>query len=74
MHTFSQHRWEMVRIHGDISLFTMQGLEKLNDLTTGHYFSSTNRHDNYLQQLLCKRNRMEAINIENNKFDFFELI
>ena len=43
----------MVMIHGDISLFTMRGLEKLNDLTTGHYFNSTNRHESYLSQLVC---------------------
>ena len=74
MHTFSHHLWEMVKIHGDISLFTMQGLEKLNDLTTGHYFCSTNRNENYLKQLLCKRNRMEYMNKEGNEFNLFELI
>ena len=26
MHTFGQHLWEMVKLHGDISLYTMQGL------------------------------------------------
>jgi hypothetical protein len=74
MHTFGQHLWEMVSLHGDISRFTMQGLEKLNDLTTGHYFSSTNRNSNYLEQLLCKRNRTEAMNQENNDFDLFDLM
>ena len=74
MHTFGQHFWEMVKLHGDISLYTMQGLEKLNDLTSGHYFSSTNRNENYLNQLLAKRNRMEAMSKADNEFNFFEYL
>jgi hypothetical protein len=90
MHIFAQHLHEMVELHGDISLFTMQGefsskeflfnqylyrvlydqgLEKLNDITTKHYFNSTNRNENFLEQLLNKRNRMESMYLESNDLD-----
>jgi hypothetical protein len=49
----------MIKEHGDISLFSMQGLEKLNDMTTISYFSASNKHKDYLIQLIKKRNRME---------------
>jgi hypothetical protein len=29
IHEFGQHLWEMVKLHGDVSLFTMQGKKKL---------------------------------------------
>lgn len=64
MHIFGEHLWEMVQLHGDINLFTMQGLEKLNDLTTMWYYGSTNRKGgdrNYLVQLMNKRNRVDLI-------------
>ena len=31
IHVFGEHLWEMVKLHGNINLFTMEGLEKLND-------------------------------------------
>ena len=37
----------------------MQGLERLNGITTGHYFSSSNKQKDYLTQLINKRNRLE---------------
>ena len=74
IHAFGQHLREMINLHGDVSLYTMQGLEKLNDMTTCHYFSSTNRSETYLHQLLNKRNRMESMYISNNEFDIFDLI
>ncbi len=63
MHTFGQHLWERVSLHGELSRFTMQGLEKLNDSTIGHYFSSTNRNSNYLEQLLCRTEAMILIHL-----------
>ena len=54
MHCFAHHLYEMVERHGDISLYTMQGLEKLNDFTTQHYFNSTNKNDDFLFQFFKK--------------------
>lgn len=66
IHIFADHLAEMIELHGDINAFSMQGLEKLNDLTTQHYFSSTNHHpDKYLKQIIDKRNRLEFINFLN---------
>ncbi len=62
LHIFGDHLYEMVEIHGNINAFTMQGLEKLNDITTQHYFSATNKSENYLVQLLNKRNRLDLTN------------
>lgn len=94
MHILGEHIWEMIERHGDLDLFTMQGiqirlifyfylnlfkikspfyvpkntlqgLEKLNDLTTMWYFGSTNRRNeganSYLHQLIRKRNRVDLI-------------
>ena len=36
----------------------MKGLEKLNDLTTSHYFKATNRHDNAVAQILFRDMRL----------------
>jgi hypothetical protein len=60
MHDFVKHLHQMISIHGDISLWSMQGLEKLNDMTTRHYFCSTNRSEYFLNQLINKRNRLES--------------
>ena len=79
IHIFVQHLYEIVDLHEDINLFTMQGLEKLNDMTTKHYFNSTNKGSNYLTQLLAKRNRMEYMSdinysFDNRKFSSLEVI
>ncbi len=50
-------------------LFTMQRLEKLNDLSTQHYFRSTNRQVDYLFQSIRKRNRVEILSVyEEDEF------
>ena len=73
-HIFSEHLYEMVDDLGNLEIndFTMQGLEKLNNLTTNHYFSSTNKHENFLIQLIKKRNRVEIFNIgcELDDYDY----
>ena len=73
IHIFSSHLFEMIRLHGNISLFSMQGLEKLNDLTTMAYFSSTNKHNDFLVQLIQKRNRLELMDLWTENDLFFEL-
>ncbi len=66
VHSFVYHIPELIEKHRDINLFNMEGLEKLNDLTKKYYFYSTNKHkkDNeYLVQLINKRNRIEFYNM-----------
>ena len=64
MHAFAMHVSEFLRLYGNIVMFTQQGLEKLNDVTTVHFQRSSN-HREYeaLKQLLEKRNRIEELEI-----------
>ena len=59
MHAFECHLHEFVQELGDINSFNQQGHEKLNDMTSVQYFRGTNRHKEYLDQILNKRNRLE---------------
>jgi hypothetical protein len=61
MHAFVFHLHEFVRLYRDINAFNCQGLEKLNDISTGQYFKSTNKGATALHQMLKKRNRMEYL-------------
>lgn len=61
MHAFVAHLHEFVRLYKDINAFNCQGLEKLNDISTGQYFKGTNKHGTALHQMLRKRNRMEYL-------------
>jgi hypothetical protein len=71
IHAFVAHLHEFVYLYKDINAFNLQGLEKLNDLTTGQYFKGTNRSDTALTQILKKRNRMEYLRlfIEDTEMD-----
>jgi hypothetical protein len=59
MHIFASHLYEFVLLYDDVNMFTMQGLEKLNDITTKQFFCSTNKRADYLVQLMEQRNRVE---------------
>lgn len=62
MHAFSMHVSEFLKLHGNISMFSQQGLEKLNDITTIHFqHASNHREQEALKQLLEKRNRLEDL-------------
>ena len=62
MHAFAMHVPQFLRLHGNISSFTQQGLEKLNDITTKFYHRSSNHHDfESLKQVLQKHNRLELL-------------
>ena len=51
-----------VSFYGNISKFSEQGLEKLNDPTTKHYLRSTNHREiEVLNQLIEKRNHLEFL-------------
>ena len=51
---------EFITTFGDVDIYNIQGLEKLNDLTTQEFFRATNR-SKFLAtyQLLCLRLRRE---------------
>ena len=55
MHAFAMHLSEFLTLYGNISKFSQQGLEKLNDLTTIHFqHASNHREQEALKQLLEK--------------------
>jgi hypothetical protein len=72
MHCFVSHLHEFRELYGDFNKYNQEGLEKLNDLTTMDYFRSTNRiwqkmpnaQNNFLVQILNKRNRTELCLID----------
>ena len=62
MHVLVWYVPEFIQLYGNISPFTHQGLEKLNDKTTKDYFRSTNQRGlDSLKQIVQKRNRMEYL-------------
>ena len=66
IHSLQKHVPEMIEKYHNINLFNIQGLEKLNDLSTTYYYSSTNKKNSgktYLMQLMEKRNRIEYFNL-----------
>ena len=60
IHCFANHLHEFVELYGNVNQFNLEGLEKLNHLTHSHVFRSTNRHVDYLKQVMRKRNRIEV--------------
>ena len=65
MHAMIAHLPEFMQLYGSVVPFTQQGLEKLNDVYTQYYFRSTNHHElESLEQLLLKKNRLEAMEDE----------
>ncbi len=62
MHAFAQHVPEFLRLYdNNIVIFSQQGLEKLNDLTTKHFQRASNHQEGALKQVLEKRNRIEFL-------------
>jgi hypothetical protein len=45
---------DMHKKYGNLSYFSAQGLEKLNDFSTVDFFRSTNKKENYIEQILNK--------------------
>ena len=45
VHAFSMHVSQFLHLHGDISSFTQQGLEKVNNITMNFYQRCSNHHD-----------------------------
>lgn len=67
MHIFGEHMAELYEEHGPIGEFSMQGLEKLNDLSTKWYFNSTNKKSDFTEQMIKKIN---IINLANMVKDY----
>jgi len=77
IHAFVFHLPEFIKIHRNVNLFNMQGLEKLNDFMTRNYHSSTNKHlpgQQYLFQLMKKRNRLEYFDLGGNCTDLDKIL
>lgn len=64
MHVLMYHVPEAIRIHGDINIFSQQGMEKMNDSVTSWYFRSSNHNGiDALQQVMMKQNRVEYLGV-----------
>ena len=72
IHIFVFHLVELLDIHGNINLFNVQGLEKLNHFCIEYYHHCTNKNSSrnkYLAQLLKKRNRVEFLKLREFNYD-----
>jgi hypothetical protein len=47
--------------------YFFEGIEKLNDITTQEFFMATNRNDNFLEQILKRRLRIDKYIINYSK-------
>ena len=62
-------------MHGNLSLFSMQGLEKLNSFSKLNYFRSTNHNKNTLTStLLRKINILYFIHLNAHFFKFESIL
>lgn len=63
IHAFAYHVPQFLQLYdGNISIFSQQGLEKLNDITTKHFQRGTNHHDiSALKQILQKHIRIQTL-------------
>lgn len=55
IHAFVNHLHEFVRSVDNVDHFNLEGLEKLNDMTTIDYFRATNKRKGSIKQILAKR-------------------
>ncbi|RNA33906.1 hypothetical protein BpHYR1_024178 [Brachionus plicatilis] len=67
IHAFTTHLFQFQRVYGDINLFNLQGLEKLNDQTTNEYFKSSNKGPKTMVQLILRRLRMDHFMNHSNQ-------
>lgn len=67
IHIFCFHVPEFIEIHGDLNLFSMQGLEKSNGFSKVNFFRQTNRQKStFTTTLLEKMNRFNFIHLNGN--------
>ena len=68
MHIRIDHAAGLVQLNGNLSQFTPQGLEKLNDDITKWYFGATSLcHEAVLKQILLKQNRIIKFQFDGAK-------
>ena len=75
-HSLIFHIEEMITLHGNISIFSNEPNEKLNDFSKMYYIKNTNKINTnlkYLEQLFDKRNRIEFFNSNGKYTDLPEL-
>ncbi|RNA04363.1 hypothetical protein BpHYR1_041171 [Brachionus plicatilis] len=65
IHAFTNHFHEFIQKELNVNNFNLEGLEKLNDLTTQEYFKASNKRKSTVKQILSKRSRIEKL--ENTK-------
>ena len=64
MHLLVCHIGEMVYIHGNLSSFTEQGVERLNDNVSKWYFRSTSfNQETVLRHVILKQNRSRPLQV-----------
>ncbi|KAJ8037589.1 hypothetical protein HOLleu_18438 [Holothuria leucospilota] len=61
MHVLAYHIPEELHIHGNINIYSQQGMEETNDSVTAWFFRATNHQNTTtaLQQILATQNRIE---------------
>jgi hypothetical protein len=72
IHVFCNHLHQFVEMHGNLNIFNIEGLEKLNDISTMEFFRSTNKRDgtfnnSFLNQMIKRRERTEIIRIDQEE-------
>ncbi|CAF4406345.1 unnamed protein product, partial [Didymodactylos carnosus] len=55
IHVFISHLHEFYDLFNNLKIFSLQGVERLNELLTRDYFTGTNRKGEYFQQMIKKR-------------------
>ena len=74
LHIFINHVPEFIRVFKNLSMFSTQGLEKLNDEIKCNYIRQTNKKkEKFVRQLLEKCNRIEFYNLKGS-FDEIDSI
>jgi hypothetical protein len=65
IHAFANHLHQFYK-NGNVYFYNLEGLEKLNDLTTIEYFKASNKKSDATFQLLSRRCRIDVI---SSKYD-----
>jgi hypothetical protein len=66
IHFFCFHLSESYKNFGNLDYYSAQGFEKLNDLSTFQFFGGTNKHKDFIKQMLEKDFRIAFL---EEKFD-----
>ena len=69
IHVLCFHVPEFIDQYGPLRKYSMQGLEKFNDITKINYFMQTNHQKNFHVSLIKKINRLEFIDLKGKIID-----